>query len=229
MNDPAPCAEQGATMADKRYSHAMKHPNTRTRTPTGRTMRHDRRAFLLIGGVALALLAGAAGFRTLLGMRQPGVGGPYALTDTANRPVTQADFRGRYTLIYFGYTHCVDVCPLTLATVSAALEELGPRGRAVTPIFISVDPERDTPEVVKNYVAHFSPDIVGLSGTTAQLRPVLAAFHVTVRHHAGANALIDHSSLLYLMDGHNHLAGMIPVDSSAHDIAADLARMLPSS
>ncbi|MBO1324964.1 SCO family protein [Acetobacter sp. TBRC 12305] len=210
----------------------MKRQDRRTGTRKGATPQQDRRAFLLIAGVAVVLLAGAAGFRALVGTRHgPDIGGPFGLTNANGRLVTQADFKGRYTLIYFGYTHCVDVCPLTLATVSAALDELGPKGRSVTPIFISVDPERDTPQVVGTYVSRFSPDIVGLSGTQAQLGPVLDEFHVTVRRHAGqgASGLVDHSSLLYLMDGHNHLVGMIPVDSSAHEIATDLARMLPAS
>ncbi|GBQ88113.1 electron transport transmembrane protein Sco1/SenC/PrrC [Gluconacetobacter johannae DSM 13595] len=182
--------------------------------------------------MTVALLAAAAAFRTLLtSQNHDTVGGPYALTDGYERAVTQDDFRGRYTLIYFGYTHCVDVCPLTLGTMSAALDELGPKGRAVTPMFISVDPERDTPPVVQDYVSRFSPRIVGLTGTDRQLRPVMDAFHVSAGRHAGNGSgyLIGHSSLLYLMDGRNHLVGMIPVDSSSHQMAADLSRMLPGS
>ncbi len=214
----------------------MKRQDSRRRAkaarPAGVPVKRDRRAIFVIAGAAFLLVAGAAGFRTLLtGQRHAVVGGPYALTDGAGRRVTQADFRGRYTLLYFGYTHCVDVCPLTLATVSAALDEPGLRGRAVTPLFVSVDPERDTPPVVKDYVSRFSPRIVGLTGTEAQLRPVMDEFHVTARRRAGSGPdyLVDHSSLFYLMDGRNHLVGMIPVDSSANQIAADLARLLPGS
>ncbi|GBR05300.1 SCO family protein [Acetobacter oeni] len=193
---------------------------------------HSRKAIFLIAGVALVLLTGATGLRTLLmSQHRSAVGGPYALIDGHGHPVSQADFRGRYTLIYFGYTHCIDVCPLTLATVSAALAEPEARGQAVIPVFVSVDPARDTPKVVQDYVANFSPRIVGLTGTEAQLQPVMSAFHVTARRHidTGSGYLVDHSSLLYLMDGRNHLVGMIPVDSNAHQIAVELGRMLPKS
>ena len=120
---------------------------------------------------------------------------------------------------------------MTLATVSAALDELGKRGQNIIPVFISVDPERDTPAVLQEYVERFSPHIVGLTGSESQLQPVMKAFHVSARRHApnGSGYLVDHSSLLYLMDGHNHLVGMIPVDASAHQIASELKRFLPPS
>lgn len=187
---------------------------------------------LPIVAVVVVLLSGATGLRVML-TSQPRVqiGGPYTLLDGQGQVVTQEAFHGHYTLIYFGYTHCVDVCPLTLATVSSALDELGRQKQSIMPIFISVDPERDTPEVVLNYVQRFSPRIIGLTGTEAQLQPVMKAFHVSARHRAGNGEgyLVDHSSLLYLMDGQNHLVGMIPVDSSAHQIAAEIRRLLPSS
>lgn len=204
--------------------------NTRVQGPDGGAGSGWKRVLPVIA-VVLVLLTGAAGLRALLTSRHHDeVGGPYALSDGGGRPVTQADFQGRYTLIYFGYTHCVDVCPLTLATVSAALGELGDRARALVPVFISVDPARDTPETVRDYAARFSPRIVGLTGSRAQIESVMDAFHVSARRHAGAEGgyLVDHSSLLYLMDGRNRLVGMIPVDSSAHQIATELARMLPA-
>ncbi len=182
-------------------------------------------------GVILALLIGATGLRAILTSHpHTQIGGPYALTDENGHIISQADFQGRYTLIYFGYTHCVDICPLTLATISAALDELGPQGQNITPIFISVDPARDTPAVVREYIQRFSPRIVGLTGTEAQIQPIMTAFHVSARRRAskGDGYLMDHSSLLYLMDGQNHLAGMIPVDSSAHQIAVELKQLLPS-
>ncbi|MCH4091037.1 SCO family protein [Acetobacter sp.] len=187
---------------------------------------------LSVLGVVLILFAGAAGLRTFLtSQHHTQIGGPYTLTDEQGQTVTQASFQGRYTLLYFGYTHCLDVCPLTLATLSVALEELGGQAQKVTPVFISVDPERDTPKVLRDYVQRFSSRIVGLTGTEAQLQPVMSAFHVSAQRHAasGSGYLVDHSSLLYLMDGQNHLVGMIPVDASAHQIASELRRLLPSS
>lgn len=204
---------------------------TKTRRASTSTQAEWKKILPVLGAV-LVLLAGAAGLRAVLvSQHHAPIGGDYTLIDGYGKTRTQADFYGHFTLLYFGYTHCVDVCPLTLATVSAALDELGAQGGRVTPVFISVDPERDTPEVIQNYVQRFSPKIVGLTGSEAQLQPVMKVFHVSARHRSGDGAgyLVDHSSLLYLMDGQNHLAGMIPVDSSAHQIAADLKRLLPPS
>lgn len=187
------------------------------------------KAIMLIGLVTAALLLGAGGFRMLLtAQHHAEVGGPYALSDCEGHRVTQADFQGRYTVFYFGYTHCIDVCPLALATLSAALDRLGPPANGVVPIFVSVDPDRDTSAVIEQYVTRFSPRIVGLTGTQAQLKEVLDAFHVTVRKDAvtPSGYLIDHTSVLYVMDGQNHLAGMIPVDDSAEQMAVELTRIL---
>lgn len=182
--------------------------------------------------IIVFLFSGAAGLRIFLTSQQhTQIGGPYTLVNGHGQTVTQAAFEGRYTLLYFGYTHCVDICPLTLATVSAALDELGKRGQNIIPVFISVDPERDTPKVLQDYVERFSPRIVGLTGSETQLQSVVKAFHVSARRRAsnGSGYLVDHSSLLYLMDGQNHMVGMIPVDTSAHQIASELRRLLPSS
>ena len=185
---------------------------------------------------ALGLLLAAAGLRTLvLDRPHPTIGGPYALTDQQGQPITQAAFHGRYTLIYFGYTHCVDICPLTLATVTAALDQLGPRAASVVPVFVTVDPARDTPSVIHDYVARFSPRIVGLTGRSAHIEPVLASFHLLARRHppptshADSAYLMDHSSVLYLMDGNNHLAAIFPVDSSPQSIADRLRTLLPNA
>lgn len=183
-------------------------------------------------GIILLLFSGAACLRIFLtSQKHTQIGGPYTLVNGQGQIVTQAAFKGHYTLLYFGYTHCVDICPLTLATVSAALDELGKRGESIVPVFISVDPERDTPKVLQDYVERFSPRIVGLTGSETQLQSVVKAFHVSARRQApnGSGYLIDHSSLLYFMDGHNHLVGMIPVDASAHQIASELRRFLPPS
>lgn len=183
-------------------------------------------------GIILLLFSGAACLRIFLtSQKHTQIGGPYILVNGQGQIVTQAAFERHYTLLYFGYTHCVDICPLTLATVSAALDELGKRGESIIPVFISVDPERDTPKVLQDYVERFSPRIVGLTGSETQLQSVVKAFHVSARRQApnGSGYLIDHSSLLYFMDGQNHLVGMIPVDASAHQIASELRRLLPPS
>ncbi|MBB2201559.1 SCO family protein [Gluconacetobacter tumulisoli] len=193
---------------------------------------HDRRARRAIIAVAALLLGGAALYRTVVGLLPHArIGGDYTLVDDRGRTVSQDMFRGRYTLIYFGYTHCIDVCPLTLATVTAALAELGPRQDEIVPLFISVDPARDTPDVVHRYVASFSPRIVGLTGSDAEIGRTLAEFHALARRrpepHQADGYLMDHSSVLYLMDGDNRLVSLFPVDSSAPDIALRLRRLLP--
>src|SRR4029077_7237917 len=97
------------------------------------------------------------------------VGGPFTLRDGNGRTVTERDFRGKYMLVYFGYTFCPDVCPTTLNEMSEALDRLGPKADRVQPIFITVDPKRDTPAVVKQYVTAFTPRLIGLTGTPEQI------------------------------------------------------------
>src|SRR5262245_31946995 len=95
------------------------------------------------------------------------VGGPFSLTDQDGRRVTDADFRGRYMLIYFGFTFCPDVCPASLQLMAAAIDKAGAKGERITPVFITVDSARDTPALLKPYVGSFHPRFVGLTGTTA--------------------------------------------------------------
>ncbi|UMM07910.1 SCO family protein [Gluconobacter frateurii] len=186
--------------------------------------------------IIAVLLLGAIGMRSiLLNRASHALGGPYTLIDTQGHTITERQFQGRYTLIYFGYTHCIDVCPLTLATVTQALDLMGKDSHRIIPLFITVDPSRDTPKVVADYVNHFSPDIVGLTGTTAQIHAVIESFHVMSRRrdvpagHMSSDYLMDHSSVLYLMDGDNRLVSVLPVDTSPQEIATRLRRLVPAS
>lgn len=196
--------------------------------------RRERRALLGLAAATAILLCAAAGFRALIANRPvEEIGGPYTLLDDTNHVVTQQSFHGRYTLLYFGYTHCLDVCPLTLATVTAALDRLGARGAQVVPVFISIDPARDTPVRVHDYVTSFSPRITGLTGDPQAIHAVAAEFHVMVRPRqatpaTAGNYQLDHSSMLFLMDGQNHMVSMFPVDSSAEEIATRLRNLLPA-
>src|SRR5690349_15837269 len=135
--------------------------------------------------LVLALLAAAAlgGFLWLKGNDVPqlgsnvitgqiAVGGPYALTDQDGKPRASTDFGDKYQLIYFGYTFCPDVCPTTLALMAAALDRLGPDKDRIVPVFITIDPERDTPDAIKKYVAAFGPEFVGLTGTPDEIAKV---------------------------------------------------------
>src|SRR4029077_16175480 len=109
---------------------------------------------------------------------QADVGGPFQLTDQHGKRVGNQDFRGRYTLIYFGYSFCPDVCPTTLAVMAQALEKLGDRSRQVVPIFITIDPERDTPKVLDDYMKAFGPNFVGLTGSAAEIKDAEKKYRV---------------------------------------------------
>lgn len=131
------------------------------------------------------------------------IGGPFHLTNGDGQPVTEADFKGKVMLVYFGYTFCPDVCPTELGLVAKALDQLTPEQKEkVAPVFITVDPERDTPQVIKTYVATFHPMLIGLTGTPEQIAAVEKAYHVYSAKVPGADAssyTMDHSSILYLM------------------------------
>jgi cytochrome oxidase Cu insertion factor (SCO1/SenC/PrrC family) len=131
------------------------------------------------------------------------VGGPFTLTDQNGKRVTDQDFRGKYMLIFFGFTFCPDVCPSELQVMSAALDELGPVGEKIQPIFITIDPARDTPEAMKLYVSNFHPRLVGLTGSDADIAAVAKAYRV---YYAKAKETenspdyqMDHSTIIYLM------------------------------
>ena len=135
------------------------------------------------------------------------IGGTFQLTDHHGRTVGDADLRGRPALIFFGYTHCSDVCPMTLLRLTEALELLGHDFETIQPVFITVDPLRDTPEVIADYIANFDPRFIGLTGTRQQIAGVGRAFAVYAKAaatgddgaHKDANYLVDHTALTYLI------------------------------
>lgn len=131
------------------------------------------------------------------------VGGPFTLTDAGGQRVSDGDFRGRWMLVSFGYTYCPDICPLALQVIGQALDRL-PEGveEEVAPIFITVDPERDTPAVLAEFVPAFHPRLVGLTGTPEEIEAVKRAYRVYARKGAGSDGpdyLVDHSTFVYLM------------------------------
>lgn len=107
---------------------------------------------------------------------QVNMGEKFSLIDHSGQRVTEADFRGKWMLVFFGFTYCPDVCPATLMTVSHVMEDLGPEAENIQPLFISVDPERDTPEVMAQYVSAFHPKIIGLTGTPEEIRSAANSF-----------------------------------------------------
>jgi len=134
------------------------------------------------------------------------VGGPFTLTGQTGKQVSSSDFRGRYMLIYFGYSMCPDVCPTTLAVMADALDRMGAAGKKIVPIFITIDPERDTPKVLDTYMKAFGDQFVGLTGTVAQIAAVEKEYKVYAKKKpldeakglAGGYGM-DHSSVIYLM------------------------------
>ena len=155
------------------------------------------------------------------------VGGPFTLVDHTGKTVTEKDFRGRYMLVYFGFTHCPDVCPTGLQVMSAALEKVGAKADQVTPILITVDPERDTPEQLASYVPSFHPRLVGLTGSPEQVGAALKSYRVYAKKvddpKSAAGFTFDHTSLLYLMDRNGdyiaHITHATPVDRIAERLA----------
>lgn len=130
------------------------------------------------------------------------IGGPFTLLDQNGRTYTDKNLKGHWSLIYFGYTHCPDVCPITLELMSDAMGRLGARASAVTPVFITIDPGRDTSPAMKQYVAAFGKNFVGLTGNDAQVAHVLREYHVYAKKRPlkGGDYGMDHSGAIYLMD-----------------------------
>ena len=155
---------------------------------------------LLLAGVVLVVgprLAGRSAAEAPVA-----IGGPFTLEDGSGTTVSDSAFRGRWMLVYFGYTHCPDACPTALNDMANALDLLGPERRNVAPLFITVDPERDTPAVMRDYVQAFSTQIIGLTGTAAQVEAAEKEYRVYAAKHPTKDGGydMDHSSIIYLMD-----------------------------
>jgi len=207
---------------------------TETDDPDAAQTGRPRTPAFLYGAIGLlfaALLLGAGAFIWLSGAGPVGalVGGPFTLEDGNGRPVTDRDFQGKYMLVYFGYTFCPDVCPTTLNEVANALDRLGPKADRLQAIFITVDPKRDTPAVMKQYAAAFSPRLLGLTGTPEEIAQAAKAYRVYYAEHRtgpGPNDYsVDHSSILYLMGPDGKFVAPIEADQTGAEIAADLGRL----
>ena len=165
---------------------------------------------LLLGGLLAALAVPDLRERVLrsaapianVGKAQ--IGGPFSLTDHTGRRVTNKDFLGRNLIVYFGFTFCPDVCPTGLQVIAAALDGLGPKAERFTPVFISLDPVRDTPAQMADYVKAFHPRLVGLTGTPDEIASVARAYRVYYKSvkddKSSAGYTIDHTSIIYVMD-----------------------------
>lgn len=159
------------------------------------------------------------------------IGGPFQLTDHTGKTVTDKDYRGKYMLIYFGYTFCPDVCPTSLGIMGDALDMLNPKQLdQIVPIFVSVDPDRDTPEVLADYVPNFHDKIIGMTGTHEQVKAAARAykaFYAKVNEDdPDGNYLMDHSSITYLMGPDGQYAKIFSHATPAEQIVKGLAEFL---
>jgi cytochrome oxidase Cu insertion factor (SCO1/SenC/PrrC family) len=182
-------------------------PPPERRAYIGRMSRAAQRG-ILIFAVGAVLLAGGLGLQYALktggaleGSGAASIGGDFTLVDQNGKTRTAADFRGRLMLLIFGFTYCPDVCPTELQTISEAIDLLGDKGAAVQPVFISVDPERDTPEQLRPYADSFHPRLVALTGSPEQVAQAARAYKVyyNKREQKDGPYLVDHSSFIFLM------------------------------
>ena len=196
------------------------------------------RLFALV--VALAAVAGSAGYVVIRSVIDGGdaattvsddvPGGPFALVDGTGASVSDQTYRGKWLLVFFGYTFCPDVCPTTLQSIADALERLGNLADRVQPLFITVDPKRDTPAVIGEYVRNFDPRIIGLTGSAEAIAAVAHEYRVYYAVQRTGDGpddyLMDHSAVIYVMNPDGKLARMLAGNISGAQLAAKLRPLL---
>ena len=194
-------------------------------------------AFIVVGfligalaGAAVLLVTTPQGGQLVQSSGTALVGGPFSLVGADGKPVTDRDFRGRYMLIFFGFTHCPDICPAELQVIAQALDQLGDKAKTVVPIFITLDPERDTPEVIANYVKSFGPNFVGLTGSPVAIAAAAKAYRVAYskveNKDSAGDYSVDHSALVYLMDPEGRYVTHFSYGLSADQMAEKLGKSL---
>jgi protein SCO1 len=183
-----------------------------------------------LAGVAVLLLTTPKAGQQVESSGAALIGGPFSLTDTDGKTVTDQDFRGRYMLVFFGFTHCPDICPAELQVIAQALDQLGDKAKKVVPIFITVDPGRDTPQAMAEYLKSFGPKFVGLTGSPEAIAAAAKAYRVVYskvkNKDSSGNYSIDHSALAYLMDPDGQYAIHFAYGTSAQEITEKLNKLL---
>lgn len=157
------------------------------------------------------------------------IGGPFKLVDQDGATRTDQDYRGKYMLVFFGYTYCPDVCPTTLAVMKSALDMMGSRAANIVPLFITVDPKRDTPAKLKTYLSSFGSHFVGLTGDDKAIAAVAKEYRVYYQVHPaekGDDYTVDHSGVVYLMDRGGNYVANYSLDNSPDMMAQDLLKHL---
>ena len=195
--------------------------------------------FVVIAVIVAGLLVLAAGALVGLAFRDnpkgaagtllaSAIGGPFQLIDHNGKPFGDSDLKGKWHLVFFGYTHCPDTCPTTLNELSLALDKLGPRRDRFGIVLISVDPERDTPEILKSYVASFDAPITALTGTPEAVAQAAKAYRVYYARHPRADGGydMDHSAVIYVMDPDGRFTATFTPDTPAEAIAERLQKLL---
>jgi protein SCO1/2 len=166
--------------------------------------------------------------RGLVSTQPSSVGGAFQMVNQDGRAVTEADYKGKPHLVFFGFTHCPDICPTALFEISEVLRRLGPDAEKAGAVFVSVDPERDTPEKLKLYLSSFHPRISALTGTTAQVEAMTRSYRVFAKKVPldGGGYTMDHSAIVYLMDKNGHFVAPFNLKRTPDAAAADLKRYL---
>lgn len=199
-----------------------------------------RRAVILFAVLLLTLAAGLGGYAWMSQRldRQQGsgvalVGGPFTMTDQNGRRVTEKDFLGKHMLVFFGYTYCPDICPTELQVMMAALDQLGPDAEKVQPVFVSIDPARDTPEVMKAYVENFGSRLIGLTGSPEEVAAMAKAYRAYYAKSGDTSSpdayLMDHSSIIYLMGTDGRFVKHFAYTTDAGRLAGELREQLEAS
>jgi protein SCO1/2 len=183
--------------------------------------------------VGLALCLGAIVFVSGRGsgtaaIQAAAIGGPFSLTDQNGQPFSDKDLKGKFFLVFFGFTHCPDVCPTTLFEISEIMRNLGPEADRTAALFISVDPERDTAAAMKDYLANFDPHIRGLTGDAAAVDAVARAYRAYYKKVPldGGDYTMDHTAIVYLMDKEGRFVAPVNMRRTAEVVAADLRKQL---
>src|SRR5215468_9250398 len=196
-------------------------------------MQRLSRPVVIIAAFALSLSVGLLLMTWLMGdLRKvatpAAIGGPFQLTDQSGQPVTENNLKGRPSLIFFGFTHCPDVCPTSLFEISEVLRAMGKDAGKVNAFFVSVDPERDTQGAMKDYLSSFDPHLKGLTGDPEQVSKVLSAYRVYAKKVPlkDGDYTMDHTALIYLMDRDGHFVAPFNLKRSPEEAAADLKRYL---
>ena len=191
------------------------------------------RPLVIIGAFAASLAVGLLLMMWAMGglksvVAPAAIGGPFQLTDQAGQSVTDQNLKGRPTLIFFGFTHCPDVCPTSLFEISEVLRAMGKDADKVNAWFVSVDPERDTTAAMKDYLSSFDPHLKGLTGNPEAVAKVLSAYRVFSRKVPlkDGDYTMDHTALIYLMDKDGRFVAPFNLKRSPEDAATDLKRYL---